>query len=365
MAVKTGLLSAANRKLEEISRLAWKQSDAALNLSVSGTMLTVLVRNEKDFDIQNQFSSYQSRSDGYKQFIALQVFTFLEKASKSILLIDEMEQHLHYDAQADLIQVLQDEKTVSNVVYTTHSAGSLPEDLGVGVRMARWVDSDKKRSEIVNKFWEDDNIGGFKPLLFGMGATTFAFFPSRRALIAEGPTEMLLLPTMLREVLHLEYLDFQIVHGLSNLSPTGLPMVDNDDSRICYIVDNDSGGRNLRVNLSAAGIGKKRVFSIGNVVKSAVTTEDIIEGSVWIEAVNRYIDMYGASRGVTEKITSAPVVGRIAALPSDIRKEKISFAYNVLELVREDPLRTVVAPRAAKKLRLLGQEIREALGLRL
>jgi predicted ATP-dependent endonuclease of OLD family len=51
-----------------------------------------------------------------------------------ILLLDEIETHLHYDAQADLAQMLAKQEIVAKVIYTTHSMGCLPEDLGTGVR---------------------------------------------------------------------------------------------------------------------------------------------------------------------------------------------------------------------------------------
>ncbi len=91
--------------------------------------------------------------------------------------------------------------------------------------------------------------------------------------------------------------------------------------------------------------------------------EDLIEPGLWLEAVNRYVSMYGLSRGVTKALSSAPSVGRIAALPDAIRKEKIAFAYNVLELVRDDPARRIVRPDLTAKLRALGQKIGKALQL--
>ena len=362
-AIKVGLLSAANEKLSELSQLAWNQSDAALYLSLDGSNLTVLVRNVKDFDIRDQFASFESRSDGYKQFVALQIFTFIKKTGGAILLIDEIEQHLHYDAQADLIQILQDEPTIGSVIYTTHSAGALPEDLGVGVRMVRWDAEKKKRSRIINKFWREDEAAGFKPLLFGMGATTLAFFPTRRALIGEGPTELLLLPRLLREALNRSSLDFQIVHGLSNISPKGLPMLDSTGSGVCYITDSDKTGRDLGSALERAGVPPRRIFSIADVGADLVTVEDLLDASAWVEAVNRYIDMYGKTRGVSVGLTQAPPHGRIKALPTTIQKEKVAFAYNVLELIRDNPTRQILNAAHRLGLRRVGERLRIALNL--
>lgn len=362
-AVKAGLLASANNKLEVVSRLAWSQSDAALNLSVNNSRLTVLVKNEKDFEISDQFSDFKSRSDGYKQFIALQIFTFLKKGAGAILLIDEIDQHLHYDAQADLIQILQNEENIGSVIYTTHSAGSLPEDMGTGVRMVRWVDENKKRSEIVNKFWGAESGAGFKPILFGMGAATLAFFPTRRALIGEGATEMLLLPALLREALDRRNLDFQIVHGLSHIQPTGLPMLDVNGGRVSFITDNDTGGNALRTSLTNAGVNADRIFSVGDIRSDVISIEDVISSDVWLKAVNRYIEMYGPSRGVNNLLESVPEYGRIAALPPAIKKEKVAFAYNILEQLRDNPNLGLIEPRLRVSLRKLGRKILSSLGV--
>lgn len=362
-AIKTGLLADANEKLAELAKVAWKQSDAALYLTVDQYELNVLVRNVKDFELKDQFANFSARSDGYKQFVALQIFTFLKKKSGSILLIDEIEHHLHYDAQADLIQILQNETSIGNVIYTTHSAGALPEDLGVGVRMVKWDDLKKKNSRVVNKFWHHQLADGFKPLLFGMGATTLAFFPTRRALIAEGPTEMLLLPRILREGLGLENLDFQIVHGLSNINPKGLPMIDGGGDGVCYITDSDEAGRSMRDALKTAGVSAKKLFSVSDFGSTLITIEDLLDKRIWLDAVNQYIEMFGRERGLSTALADAPSVGRVSSLPQSIRKEKIAFAYNVIELIQSDPDRQILATAYRAKVKRTGERIRKELGL--
>lgn len=361
-AVKMGLLEAANERLQAISKGIWTQSDACLYFELESGQLDLLVKNQKDFKVVDQFSNFKHRSDGYKQFVALQVFTLLEKSDDSILLIDEVEQHLHYDAQADLIQLLQNEASVGKVIYTTHSAGCLPEDLGTGVRLALWDAENRKRSIIKNRFWHTETEKGFKPLLFGMGATTLAFFPTRKALIAEGPTEMLLLPRLLREALDIDALDFQVIHGLSNLSPVGLPMMDSLSEGVAYIVDNDKGGQDLKKMLVKAKIDEGRILSIGS-NESVITIEDLVEESAWISAVNQYIKQFGESIGVTKTLETAPKSGRIKALHSKLRGQKIDFAYNLLDLVSEDPTRRLLAAEKVKELKAIGISVREKLGL--
>jgi predicted ATP-dependent endonuclease of OLD family len=288
------------------------------------------------------------------------VFTFLSNKENVVLLIDEIEQHLHYDAQADLIQHLQNDTSIEKVIYTTHSAGALPEDLGSGIRLIKWDEKNPQRSVAVNKFWGNSDGSAFRPLLFGMGATTFAFFPARKALVAEGPTELILLPKLMKEALKSGSLGFQIVHGLSNLDPSHLKSVGADTSAVAYFADNDPGGRSLTKRLKKAGVADDRIFHIGN-VGPFDTIEDLIEPKIWKQAVNTYIEMYGKSRGVTKPITSAPPRGRIANLPKAIRKEKVGFAYNILDFIDKNPDLQILTSRAKMGLVKTTSAIRETL----
>ena len=198
-ALREGLLEEANIKLKALCDGKWSQSDAYLRLDLDKSQLDILVGHNEGFETRFQYNNFSERSAGYRQFISLFIFALLNEIDGSILLIDEIEQHLHYDAQADLIQLLTSESSIGKVIYATHSAGCLPEDLASGVQLIEWHPGDSKQSRVVNKFWAKDLSGGFAPLLFGMGAATLSFFPTRRALIGEGPTEMLLLPALFRE----------------------------------------------------------------------------------------------------------------------------------------------------------------------
>ena len=65
-------------------------------------------------------STLEERSDGLRWFAALVAFANALEA-RPIITVDEIETHLHYDAQADLIDVLAAQEFASKVIYTTHS----------------------------------------------------------------------------------------------------------------------------------------------------------------------------------------------------------------------------------------------------
>ncbi len=357
-----GLIQAANENLREASDGVWTQSDATLFLRLDSTLLDVLVQNKSGFNAIDRYVNFADRSDGYKQFIAIQVLAFLEKATDSIILIDEIEQHLHYDGQADLIQMLQNEKSIAKVIYTTHSAGALPEDLGRGVRLVHWDSGNSKISRVTNKFWQDDAQSGFRPLLFGMGAATLAFFPLRKALITEGPTETLLLPQLMREAINADGLDFQIVHGLSSVSPDQISTLLAQGTSACFFLDGDGGAEALKTKLLKAKIAADDIFMVSECGDFS-TLEDLLEESVWLAAVNKHIEQFGINVGVTQPIVAAPAKERLKALPDAIRSEKIRFAYNVLEQIEEKPNLQVLSTPARAGLRKLTSKTQSRLGL--
>ena len=119
---------------------------------LDGRVLHILVKSPG-----GQFDRIAERSDGLRQFLALLMFLSSHPNLKvpPIVLIDEVERHLHYDAQADLVQMLAHQDVAAKVVYTTHSLGCLPEDLGLGVRM---VEATDHLSQINNWFWSNGDV---------------------------------------------------------------------------------------------------------------------------------------------------------------------------------------------------------------
>lgn len=283
------LLSKANRLLDEKFKKTWTQSNITVSLDISEKQLLIHIIDNKE-----QYSALGERSDGLRQFIALKAFVLLEHISKPILLIDEAELHLHYDAQADLVQMLTRQTVAKKVIYTTHSAGCLPEDLGYGVRLVL-PDNTNLTSVIQNKFWAKDQ-NGFSPLLIGMGARTLAFFPIRRALVVEGVSDILLLPTVFREACSIEYLDFQIVHGLSNVSMEEIPSLEKAGTHVAYFVDTDPGGKALRKMLTDNNINPNKIFDISLGDDAECTVEDLIDCDIFTQAVNNLLTRHHSSK---------------------------------------------------------------------
>lgn len=341
----TSLIEKSNERLRVVFSDSWVRPEEVPRLNLQGSILHLLVRTADD-----GYARIDERSDGLRWFVALRAFLSAEEsASKPVLLVDEAETHLSYDAQASLIDVLSKQRVAQKVLYTTHSAGCLPADLGTGIRPVV-PEQHAERSRIENAFWKEGP--GFTPVLLAMGATAFAFTPARNVIIAEGPSECLLLPTLLREATGCESLDFQVAPGLAIAGIEDVPLLDAEGGRVAYLVDGDEGGSLLGQWVAANGVSPRRVVSLPKIAGSGVTLEDLVAVEALVEAVNGELSDWSAT---DERLVAAdlPVTGRSAALEawcnqrdlSPIRKT--SLAQRLAEMRDDqslvDPTRRTIA----------------------
>jgi hypothetical protein len=277
------LIDAANRQLRNYFETKWEQTHLAVAFRVSATELLLFVREKT-----GTYWQLAERSDGLRWFVALVAYLHTRSVETTpVLLIDEAEQHLHYDGQADLVRAFERQEAVADVIYTTHSAGCLPQDLGTGVRVVER--GDENTSTIRNSLWSRDELrkgAGFSSLLMQMGASTFAFAATRRAVICEGKTDVALLPTLLRQATGLDALPFQLVPGLANVANNSVVHLDMAAVRVAFLVDADQGGDGIVKKLRTAGVSHARILRLGSDHRRR-TLEDLVDLRAFQEAVNR------------------------------------------------------------------------------
>jgi hypothetical protein len=348
------LVKRANTRLADLLTGYWKQSRVSIELQIAGNELHVY-----PFDLDSQeHSLVEDRSDGFRSFLALLTFTAARSGSvKPVLLIDEAERHLHYDAQSDLVAMFEQQDLAAKIIYTTHSAACLPEDLGTGVRIVAPIEGD--RSVLKNAFWSESR-GGFTPLLLAMGAGAAAFSAVRRALLVEGPSDALLLPALFRAAVGLgagRSLGFQIAPGLAWGPQAHVGRLSVEASLAAYVVDADEAGEQIRADLLEAGVDQSLIFRLGR-RRSGLTLEDLVERSTFATAFN-YLLLH--LRGSDERITAAelPNAGRMRRLDEWCAEHSIEPLPKPA-LAQEILRRTQVAASAdSGALRLAGD--REAL----
>ncbi|USQ77802.1 ATP-dependent nuclease [Ornithinimicrobium cryptoxanthini] len=333
-------LERGNDRLRELFDHAWNQSKVTVRFNVNGTLLEVLL---KELHGNGDVTNIAERSDGLKTFVAL--VAFLASGGHTVppvLLIDEAETHLHYDAQADLVSVLLKSVDAAQVFYTTHSPGCLPSDLGTGIRVLARDPEYADASVIKSNFWEGEGPG-FSPLLFAMGAGAAAFSMCRSAVLAEGASDMVLLPTLVRKATRLDDLDYQVAPGLANAHGSGI-RVEEVAAKVVYLTDGDKGGNEHNAALKAVGVDGSRIFSL----PTAHAVEDLINRDDYITVLNKFLDTMGQAKRFTA--TDVPDGVPVAKALTDWAKRKrvrtpskVEMAY---ALIRADVRLTQSGQRA-------------------
>ncbi len=272
----------ANRELESAFG-DWSQSELTVLLRADSEFLRIFVTEP----VVGRATPVSERSAGLRSFLAMSSFASRHANGRdAILLIDEAEEHLHYDAQADLIAIFEAQPFLSNVIYTTHSVGCLPDDLGMGIRaVTRHPRSES--SSIENRFWATGH--GMTPLMVALGATAVAFTPARAALVGEGATEAVLLPSLFRAVLGPGGLGIQVAPGLSGVPDELADHLEMDAGIVLYLVDDDDGGRNHSQKIARAAHNAGRVFVLGNGKHPGLCVEDFVARKVLTNAVNQVL----------------------------------------------------------------------------
>ncbi|MEN0084969.1 MAG: AAA family ATPase [Leifsonia sp.] len=271
-----------NQALLERLQPMWTQSKLTLELTINQGGLMEVNIDEID-DPASSITPLSERSEGLRAFIALVCFLIATNASTPpVLMIDEAERNLHYDAQADLVRVLTRELNVHKVIYTTHSPGCLPLDLGTGIRVVARDPANFGASQLLNTFWTNEEPG-FSHLLFAMGAQAAAFSAFRRAVLTEGVSEMMLLPTLLRNATGGSELDFQVAFGLSNMSvPRALSTV---ALITVFLVDGDASGDEKKKQLLEVGVPESHVHQL----PAGYAVEDLVERAQYLSVVNEFL----------------------------------------------------------------------------
>ena len=315
----------ANKVLEGRFTEKWKQQGVCLQIDLDDKNIRVFATAPSDGGL----TDIVERSDGMRWFAMLLAFVY-GWPETPVLLADEIETHLHYDAQADIINALDSQTSFGKIIYTTHSFACLPNDLGRSVNVVRMTSDLNSRLE--TGIWQGG--AGFTPLMAAMGAAAASFTPSRRVLMGEGPTEAVLLPSVLRSVGGGE-LDFQVAPGLANIGSNLMPQLATEAPQVAYIVDGDGGGAAIRDRLVESGIASCKIVELKSDNDEAMEIEDLVDWSIYISAVKSELDAWNdAVPNIEINEVSALRTKAIEkwCVANDLKApDKVGVAYRILD----------------------------------
>jgi hypothetical protein len=332
---------------------AWQQDPPiTVSLETEGPLLRIHVQSGT-----GPTMAFRERSDGLRQFVALVALAAHQpNPVPPILLIDEVETHLHYNAQADLIEVLTEQNAASQIVYTTHSAACLPQDLGLGVRVVEGL-GERTTSTVRQNFWRDEHPG-LAALLMAMGASSLVFVTMRPSIIAEGGSDLILLPTLFREAVGSDSLGFAIVPGAATTPPENIAGLGLQGVRTVWVLDADDGGRARRAQLIDSQIPEERILLLMD--DGDIEIEDLIAPETYVQAVQLYLDDVGASDAFAEADLPTETCRRhetVEAWCSERQTRppsKIVVANKIIDLAHTLP---VLDPQRAENIRQLHERV--------
>src|SRR6185295_17026908 len=330
------LSDAANEQLRREFE-AWNQKPPIqVKFAYTDTVLRIHVRSGS-----GELMKINERSEGLRQFVALvALIGGAHRAIKPVLMIDEAERHLHLDAQADLMQILAEQTAAEQIIYTTHSPGCLPENIGSSVRVLAGV-GEATESTIRNHFWSEN--AGLGPMLLAMGAASLAFVPLRSAAIVEGGSDLVLLGDLILEAIDEDFLGYQIVPGSSNLRPAQIAGLDLQGKETVWIYDGDGHGEEqFKVLTEDHNIPEERVLLRKDDEGNPLDLEDLINPKTYIAAINAYLRDVEAEQTFTEDDLPDETCKRHTTLEAwcdgnEIKApSKPAIANKVLDLVEDE-----------------------------
>lgn len=290
------LIEQANQTLQTKFTQVWNQSRISAHLKINGTSLEIRIKQDG-----RTITQFHERSAGLQMFVALVAFlTVKGQAAAPVLLIDEAETHLHIDAQADLVNEFMTQTRAAKIIYTTHSPACLPPDLGTNIRAVVPDPENGQRSLVEGSFWS--NGVGYSPLMLAMGAGAAAFSAARKVVLAEGATEMLMLPSLIKRAIGAEDLDYQIAPGLSEVPVSMYPELDLEGARVAFLVDGDDGGTKLHDALVEAGVPEERIITLGT-----LTLENLLDADSYKQAIVELVNESGSDWVTVADLPDMPV----------------------------------------------------------
>jgi len=185
------------------------------------------------------------------------------------------------------------------------------------------------------------------------------FAALRRAVVAEGASDFVLLPTLLREATGENSLGYQVVPGLGGAGADALKDLRMEAARVAYVVDADDGGEALARQLRAVGVADERILRLDPDVADAVTLEDVIAVDAYVAGVNAEFERSGRELRINAR--EVPAVRRAAWLEAHCANAGVAVPHKRAVAYQVAQQRGIL-PLLSERGRELLTQLRERLG---
>jgi hypothetical protein len=159
----------------------------------------------------------------------------------------------------------------------------------------------------------------------------------------EGGSDLVLLPSLMKEASGEDALGFQVVPGAANVPPERIAGLDLQGVSTVWILDGDAGGRSRRKFLVKNNVPAEQIHLLEAGGKG-IDLEDLIHAKTYVKAVNSYVEDVGGAGEFDDSDLPKGNCRRHKAVESWCaanglpKPGKTAIANKVLELRGSDPL---------------------------
>ena len=239
--------------------------------------------------------SIEERSEGFKYYfnLLIELATLSDDDTQDIIfLLDEPGLRLHPSGQRDLLKYLEELSKKYRIIYTTHSPFLINRLYPSRVKI---VDKDRDGG---TTFKHKGFSKNWKPMRSALGLNIKdSFYYSDKALIVEGPEDLLFISSLIEYFNKTEKLKINtdlfsfIDAGSESNLPSMVQIIMDDNRPTLVLIDSDSKSTFNRLSKKVIEINNKEILDLIQVNefnKDAISIEDLIPSKILQQSVINY-----------------------------------------------------------------------------
>jgi len=299
----------------------WGQNEIELVADSNGENLVLGVKETG----KTMIFKAEQRSKGFQWFLSFYLRLNAEKDETNIILIDEPGLYLHAKAQKDVLKVLEEISTETQVIFSTHSPYLIDADRLDRVRL---ILKDDNGTRIENKIHKGADSETLTPIITAIGldlARSFSIAAKQNVLL-EGISDYYFLQALK------EYVPKSKMRQANLIPCVGAPKVPQMasfliglDLEFLAILDNDNEGKRIAKELSEKlSLDNTKIISVSN--KDGYSIEDLFSHTDF----NSF---------VLDDVKNGDVTVLNSKFLKDKKLDKVLLAKKFLEQVKKDKTR--------------------------
>lgn len=289
-----------SRIISEDFAAKYKQKDVRLEFDINSTTMSIYIRDKKPNTDEYGYSFQLSqRSTGLRWYLNFYIALKGEDLKQGdIILVDEPGMYLHPKAQQEMRDILNEESSENQIIYTTHSPYLIDADNVYQIRLVEKLgaDSDDGYNEVSvirERIHHSSNIDTLKPIMDAIGYSLGSELnlTYQKVLICEGISDYYYLKAL--SLICDAELNCGITHanGCNNIGRISSLFQGIGVSEVFSLVDSDAGGIKERTKLLNDGIfDEAHILTTHENKNVGRAIEDIFNRDWYLKEIFGYTD---------------------------------------------------------------------------